>query len=69
MLLEVVIFVFQLRDLQFELRKAPPTYQQQVSNRVAHYKADLASLKRQINSGSSLREELFSKQQDEDNVS
>ena len=60
------MFVFQLRDLQFELRKAPPTYQQQVSNRAAHYKADLASLKRQINSGSSLREELFSKQQEED---
>ena len=64
-----ILFFFQLRDLQIELRKAPANYQRQVSNRVVHYKADLASLRRQISSGASLREELFSKQQEEDDVS
>ena len=59
---------FQLRDLQIELRKAPLSYQQQVSTRVAHYKADLSSLRRQVNSGSSMREQLFSKEREDDDV-
>jgi len=45
-----------------ELKKAPGFYQQQVSGRIARFKEDIASLRRQINAGPSVREELFSSQ-------
>ena len=41
-------FLLQLRDIQTELWKAPKSYQQQALGRVARYKGDLASLRRQL---------------------
>ena len=41
-------FPLQLRDIQTELWKAPKSYQQQALGRVAQYKGDLASLRRQL---------------------
>ena len=58
----------QLREFQTEMRMAPRSYQQELLNRIGYYRADLASLSRQVNSGSSAREELFSRQQDGEDV-
>ena len=48
--------------MQFELKKAPRSYQELMVGRVTQYKGDIASLRRQVNGGISTREELFSKQ-------
>ncbi|XP_064402878.1 vesicle transport through interaction with t-SNAREs homolog 1B-like [Halichondria panicea] len=52
-------------EIQSELGRAPVGYQHQLAGRVSQYKESIASLRRQVNGGSSLREQLFSRQ-DED---
>ncbi|KAL5463250.1 hypothetical protein EMCRGX_G032130 [Ephydatia muelleri] len=47
-----------------EVKKAPLAYQKDASARVAQYRRTLASLKRQLNSGSDVREELFKSESD-----
>lgn len=48
------------------MRLAPRSYQQELLSRIGFYRADLASLRRQVDSGTSAREELFSRQNDEE---
>ena len=57
--------MLQYGEIQSELGRAPVGYQHQLAGRVSQYKESIASLRRQVNGGSSLREQLFSRQ-DED---
>ncbi len=57
--------MLQYRDIQSELGRAPVGYQHQLADRVSQYKESIASLKRQVKGGSSVREELFSRQEED----
>jgi vesicle transport through interaction with t-SNAREs protein 1 len=52
--------------MQLEVRVAPKSIQHEVFGRVAQYKADVASLRHQLSSSSDLREQLFSRQHEEE---
>ncbi len=60
------LFLLQYRKVKVELANAPLSYREQLTERVRQFKQDIASLRRQLNGGSSVREELFSRQQDDD---
>jgi vesicle transport through interaction with t-SNAREs protein 1 len=55
-----------LREMQLDVRVAPKGIQHQLFSRVTQYKADVASLRHQLSSNSDLREQLFSRQNPEE---
>jgi hypothetical protein len=52
--------------MQLDVRVAPKGIQHQLFSRVTQYKADVASLRHQLSSNSDLREQLFSRQNPEE---